>query len=1006
MKLNFIPMLVLGATMFSFGQASAQQSSEVRLKNPYLVPNKHLQATLRADDSWQSFIQENGNWMVVFNEETGFPQRAFGNALEVSGNTVLEKAYDFIHNHMGNLPVAKNELVPSSDNPVYSTRKHHFVYFHQEHNGMKVENSHLLVKFDKQERVISFGGDVFQNIEVKNLKSEPSAATLKKSAVLGLQDVKNVEVSGEQSIMAIKKENREVEFRKVVKATVFTMNENRIPGEYITYVDAETGKIISRTNQVDFCSNENHDHGHNGEQKAQKKAMAAGFSFTGTGHRDNPSIAAETLPMPHAQAEIGGVVYASDKDGNFTDVNITGSATGKFFLQGKYTRIRNSQEGDAIPQFETMVDASTSNVSMDNNSIIEERSAYYHVNRIHDYMKTILPNFTAMDNPITTNVQVTPAECNAFYNGSLNFYLGQPTCLSYALVADVVYHEYGHGINRLFYTSIGRNFQNGGMNEGYADVWAMMVLEDPILGNGGNPTDEDNFIRRYDENPKIFPKDLVGEVHADGEIIAGAWWDLYLNFGRDMSKTMDLFALAFPGAQAIYGNGDEGRAFTDVLIDVLEADDDDSDIFNGTPNGDAIADAFNKHGISLLSNAKLDHTNQRIIEAGQPVVINAKLTLESVVTDYLESVVLCYAGSDADVYSKVPMEDKGGNNYSYTIPNLPNGTLLKYYMAVEDKFGNTSSITPIGANEADANVPYFTLVGFNFEGADDMDFFDGLFGNWTVGYPDDNATTGQWEFAEPIGSYSTPGDASTISAPATQTTPDGFSCYVTQNSQNESAGVGERDVDGGKTSLGSPVFELSSYTNPVLTYQRWYINNPPTGANPSADWWQVEITNDGENWVYVENTKQSNKEWRYYALRVRDYVELTDNVQLRFTASDSIRPGQNLDGGSLVEAGVDDLSLYEASAYPASVKSLSASTEVNVSIYPNPVKDLVYLRTEENLNNMQVTVFDQTGRVVRKEEVDLEYGLGKLNVNDLPSGLYSIEVRSGNRMTNQKLVIQ
>jgi hypothetical protein len=41
-------------------------------------------------------------------------------------------------------------------------------------------------------------------------------------------------------------------------------------------------------------------------------------------------------------------------------------------------------------------------------------------------------------------------------------------------------------------------------------------------------------VRRYDVEPKVYPQDLVGEVHADGEIIAGAWWDVNENFGFDL----------------------------------------------------------------------------------------------------------------------------------------------------------------------------------------------------------------------------------------------------------------------------------------------------------------------------------------------------------------------------------------------------------------------------------------------------------------------------------------
>ena len=56
----------------------------------------------------------------------------------------------------------------------------------------------------------------------------------------------------------------------------------------------------------------------------------------------------------------------------------------------------------------------------------------------------------------------------------------------------------------------------------------------------------------------------------------------------------------------------------------------------------------------------------------------------------------------------------------------------------------------------------------------------------------------------------------------------------------------------------------------------------------------------------------SDLSWRKFAFRVNDYVSLSNNVQLKFIASDSIRLGQNLDGGSLIEAAVDDLVLYEA----------------------------------------------------------------------------------------------
>ena len=66
--------------------------------------------------------------------------------------------------------------------------------------------------------------------------------------------------------------------------------------------------------------------------------------------------------------------------------------------------------------------------------------------------------------------------------------------------------------------------------------------------------------------------------------------------------------------------------------------------------------------------------------------------------------------------------------------------------------------------------------------------------------------------------------------------------------------------------------------------------------------------------------------------RISDYVNLTSNIQLKFIASDSIRPGQNLDGGSLIEAAVDDLFLYEAQSSTTSLVDFNIKRPTLVKI--------------------------------------------------------------------------
>ncbi|MCB0790040.1 MAG: hypothetical protein KDB75_12095, partial [Flavobacteriales bacterium] len=191
-------------------------------------------------------------------------------------------------------------------------------------------------------------------------------------------------------------------------------------------------------------------------------------------------------------------------------------------------------------------------------------------------------------------------------------------------------------------------------------------------------------IRRYDIDPKVFPVDITGEVHADGEIIAGAWWDTYLLLGEDMPLTLQLFADAFPGLQAATFNGNEGPAFRDVLVDVLQADDDDGDITNGTPHGAEIVEAFAIHGITLLSNVTFSHTPVETAASEETIDISANVNITFPTSTFLSGVRAFYRLNNSTIWSSVLMTNTSGSTYAASIPAQPTGTVIGYYLALED----------------------------------------------------------------------------------------------------------------------------------------------------------------------------------------------------------------------------------------------------------------------------------------------------------------------------------
>ena len=193
-------------------------------------------------------------------------------------------------------------------------------------------------------------------------------------------------------------------------------------------------------------------------------------------------------------------------------------------------------------------------------------------------------------------------------------------------------------------------------------------------------------------------------------------------------------------------------------------------------------------------------------------------------------------------------------------------------------------------------------------------------------------------------------------------------------------GVGENDVDGGHTTLLSPTIDLTPYESPVLAYWRWYANAPATGANPASDWWQVEISNDGgTTWQYLENTSQQDISWRRKAFRIADVIQPTDEFMIRFIASDSTTVGEYLDGGSLVEAAVDDIVLYDAAD---AVEPVEPSDNVDEAVLhriqatPNPASEAVLL--DGWMVTSTVQILDLQGREVHRTRTD---GQGQINLD-------------------------
>ncbi len=276
----------------------------------------------------------------------------------------------------------------------------------------------------------------------------------------------------------------------------------------------------------------------------------------------------------------------------------------------------------------------------------------------------------------------------------------------------------------------------------------------------------------------------------------------------------------------------------------------------------------------------LGHTPTNLVAADTPtpVILSASDGIETL--DPASPTLFARLGS-AGSFTAIPMSSIGNANFQADLPAAPCDTQIQYYFQVATTQG-TLIIFP-----ADAQSSPLTALAQEFTVAfdDDMESNSG----WTVGSPTDTATTGIWNRMNPQGTAAQPEDDHTVA---------GTDCWVTDGFAGTA--LGDRDIDGGATTLTSPMLDaIILGEDAQLVYWRWYSNN--TGASPNEDSMLVEISNDnGNSWTTLETVTENAGAWVEKRFFIADTILPTDQMRIRFIASD-------LFNGSIVEAGVDDL---------------------------------------------------------------------------------------------------
>jgi hypothetical protein len=181
--------------------------------------------------------------------------------------------------------------------------------------------------------------------------------------------------------------------------------------------------------------------------------------------------------------------------------------------------------------------------------------------------------------------------------------------------AGIIYHEYGHHLNRHTADYQGNRFRDGGrqtnrksaIDEGTSDYWAATVLGDPHIWVLSRKTSESRLHPRDLRSSKTvqeIDRAIVGDPHEAGTIWAAALWDFRSSCPlaeQEVANTADRIVLQ---AMLLLGenrslishkrNHDFVDSFSQGLTAMLQADEQ----ISGGKFSEEIVSAFSRRGIS------------------------------------------------------------------------------------------------------------------------------------------------------------------------------------------------------------------------------------------------------------------------------------------------------------------------------------------------------------------------------------------------------------------------
>ena len=836
-------LLLLGLPALAFAPADDVYIGQ----EPHRV--RHFDASeqhrLRKGDAWQAFVQGEGNgWQVRFDEKTATPYSAWGPGIALGASDadgIATAAADFLARNADLFGVDSSDLEITGVGPMgaeggWVVDVRHYVPVT---GAVSLDGATVGGDLDGEPGTgLEGGGDDLSDADDLSSSDDARAEVYRGGLRLMVRDGKvfmivgnvhpgaaqvahttptlaaasAVEIAisdGPAYDAAHTTEGASLTVLPVAKGSgldhrltwqVRTRTAEPV-GIWVSFVDAMTGELLDVYNEVRFVSG------------------------TLTAHHDTRTVDGDTSisPVPLATLSTDSMSDYTDWDGSF---DITGSEPLTTYLRGSYVTVRNrdGDNGELTGGADDMLwttDAAS----------IAEIDSYIFLHDVKAWGETYAPEVGMVNNDLRSSVNLN-STCNAYYDGDVNFYKAGGGCNNTGRIADVNYHEWGHGFH---YYSLEAGSWDGSISEGIGDTVSFLQTGDAIIAPYFMTTG--SGIRDVSDGD-TYPEDWTdGDVHGNGEIFAGAVWDLWHLLEEDYGEED-----GYDVVNEIFVDGlKPGPTIPESYDAFIAADDDNGDLGDGTPNQCAIYEAFSAHGLGPAGSAgaiEIGHDpldNQDAADDAYELDASIVNLLPDCTEFSVEQGKVMYSTDQGESWEESDLEIDADGNVLGSIPAVADATVVHYYVVGESTDGvevtapTGGKINPLSFFVGDLTEIYCE----DFEADDGGYTHDLLDGDEQEGADD-------WVWGTPIGAGGDPDKAASGD-------------YVWGNDLGGGNFNGEYQDDKWNA-LTSPDIDIAGWDRVVIQFDRWL--NVEDGYYDQARF----VVNGDEIWANWETDRNNGEE--------------------------------------------------------------------------------------------------------------------------------------------------